>query len=497
MNWRILTLLFATEVTTEIEKFKELVTLKKLPYSVIVPKDLTEADEMLSTQNIDIIVTDLHFASGAFADWLSLWPHPFILLTYYGEEERAFELLHDEVSNFISRDSQYRHLGALSVMIEKVLNVRESIQRQNAHLQLSEKRYMNLVNSIPDIVYSLDAAGRFVYVNEAVSQLGYAPAELIGKHFSTLLHPEDVPRVSRSVVLQEFAGKRTGIEGAPRLFDERRSGKRMTKNLVVRLKPKSPSPYFETSAVVYAYGEVASVGLPVPEFQGGDVGTVGIIRDVTHHQQRAESLEKELELKETLLRETYHRIKNNLQIVSSLLNLHAGELQEGQSKDMFYTAMNQIQSIALLYEQLYTTDSFDKIESRSFVRDLVDLIFQNHEVSQENISAEIVCDQVYLPYQQAMPLALIIVEVLSQSLKFAPLRSKGFIAIRLQTGNENLIDFEIKDEMKGLPSSECFELSDFSKTVVEALCQQLKGTCTWNIDGGSHFSLRIPLFFDK
>ena len=102
---------------------------------------------------------------------------------------------------------------------------------------MSEHQYLNLLQAIPDIVYMLDAEGRFVYINDAIRILGYEPSDLIGKHFSRIIHPDDVPRVSRVEALRPLQGVATGDENAPKLFDERRSGKRMTRNLELRLRP--------------------------------------------------------------------------------------------------------------------------------------------------------------------------------------------------------------------------------------------------------------------
>jgi PAS domain S-box-containing protein len=113
---------------------------------------------------------------------------------------------------------------------------RESVDRQNAHLQITERQYMNLLQAIPDIVYSLDEEGRFTYLNDAAKSLGLEPGQFIGKHFTELIEPEDVGKVSRHIFLPEFKGKTMGAELAPKLFDERRTGQRMTRNLELRLR---------------------------------------------------------------------------------------------------------------------------------------------------------------------------------------------------------------------------------------------------------------------
>ena len=494
-----ITILFATAFKEEQTQFLEYVHLKNLKYTLLIPADLKEADEMLSKNDLDIIITDIHFASGAFADWLSLWPHPAIFLAYYGEESKVVDLIRDESSSFLMRDSQFRHLGSLPAMISKVLSVSESIHRQNAHLQLSEKRYMNLINSLPDIVYTLDGAGRFVYVNEAITQLGYTPTELIGKHFSTILHEDDIPRVSRNIVLKELKGTKTGQEGSPRLFDERRTGKRMTKNLVIRLKQKKPSPYFETSAVVFSFGEVASVGIALPEFEGGSQGTVGIIRDISYHQNREEQLKRELSVKEYLLKESYHRIKNNLQLVSSLLHLYLGDLEDPDAKVILYNVQNHIESISLVHEQLLASEIYEHIETRSFIHNLVEQLLQTYEIDKSRFPVDIVCDTFLIDSQQAISLALVIVEVLSMSLYHAFGHDTGALLVRLERKSDETIILEIADSAPVFTDNPLvsFRKNSMGETVIDALCQQLQGRYTWEKKSESRFILTFKINFDK
>jgi PAS domain S-box-containing protein len=101
------------------------------------------------------------------------------------------------------------------------------------------REYNEILDVLPDIIYKIDPEGYFVFLSKSIEVLGYSPEDLIGKHFSVIVHPEDLPYVSRKAVLPKFKGKMTGGENAPKLFDERRTGGRVTKNLVVRLLPKT------------------------------------------------------------------------------------------------------------------------------------------------------------------------------------------------------------------------------------------------------------------
>jgi PAS domain S-box-containing protein len=162
-----------------------------------------------------------------------------------------------------------------------------------------ERRYRALIEVIPDIVYRLDLRGNFTYINGCIRNLGYEPADLFGKHFSTIIHPDDVKAVSRTVVVDKLKGQKTGDEGAPKLFDERRSGKRMTKWLEVRLIPKGWSPESNGSSCVIgalnSVGEVSATGIYTASEQPKNrkfLATVGIIRDITERKVREEERKK-------------------------------------------------------------------------------------------------------------------------------------------------------------------------------------------------------------
>ena len=168
-------------------------------------------------------------------------------------------------------------------------------------VQAGEKieEYARMLDAIPDVVYKMDADGHFLYVNRSVRNIGYEPEELIGKHFSTIIHPDDVVSVSRKTVLEKYRGRVTGDKNAPKLFDERRTGNRATKNLAVRLIAKNghrpqDSRIGRDSKEIYA--EVMANGQYDTETARKEktlLGTVGTIRDMESSQQAHQMMPSE------------------------------------------------------------------------------------------------------------------------------------------------------------------------------------------------------------
>ncbi|MBD3422528.1 MAG: PAS domain S-box protein [Chitinivibrionales bacterium] len=176
-------------------------------------------------------------------------------------------------------------------------------------LRQSERLYKTLANTIPDIIYLIDDEGYFLYLNDAVEDLGYKKEELLGNHFSTIIFPSDYRDVSRSEVLPKYAGQTTGDEKAPKLFDERRSGGRRTRELEVRVM-RNVTHYTSTDELV-VYSLVSSSGYySSQEMKDGAVflGTLGVMRDISHRKQT-----------ENALRESEERFREMAELLPTII----------------------------------------------------------------------------------------------------------------------------------------------------------------------------------
>ncbi len=255
---------------------------------------VADALSALVAAPFDLVLSDVKLPDGGAADIAIRYPIVSCVAVGTGDDADA---LNDAMSNgvidYLLREADWtRDLGAY---IHRIWRIRRRLATELGHVA---KRYEDLVDAIPDIVYELNPDGHFTFVNQSVKSLGYNPADLVGKHFSTLLFEEDVPHVSRDHLLPFYLKNKTGARNAPKLFDERRGVDRKTENLEIRLKRKQGSGAARSGdmiATVISYGEIASAGayrslgnLKEKVF----VGTVGIIRDITLRRKSEDMLRK-------------------------------------------------------------------------------------------------------------------------------------------------------------------------------------------------------------
>lgn len=481
--------LFAIADQKEQDAFREIVKQRNLPYILLFPKTIHNVEELLGAYDVDIIITDIHFQNGGFADWLILWPQPFILVFNYADRHMIDEMVHNENSDFILRDEAGRYLEMIPHRIRKILNYDESIQRHNKHLQATERRYLDLVQSLPDIIYSLDDEGNFNFINESIKSIGYEPFELLGKHFSSILDPEDVPTVSREYVLPSLSGVITGDEAAPKLFDERRTGERKTSGLEVKILP---GPHISESShklvgSITAYGEVSAVGFSDKNLPDG-YGSVGIIRDITSRKQHEQLLEKSLAEKEVLLKEIHHRVKNNLQVISSLLSLQSNYFENENDYRLYQDTQMQVQSMALVHEQLYQSDDISSIDMSIYLHHLCDALFDIYHYGKQ-IKYHVDAREIFLEPDIATPLALLTAELVSNSLKHAfPEDREGKIMIHLEEHEQFHYKLTVEDNGVGFTHDEQ-DKNGLGMILIKSLTEQLHGTLTKSGNSGTSFCI--------
>jgi two-component sensor histidine kinase len=181
--------------------------------------------------------------------------------------------------------------------------------------------------------------------------------------------------------------------------------------------------------------------------------------------------------KEVLLKEVHHRVKNNLQIVTSLLNLQSHSINDPTTKDIFDVSLNRIKSMAAVHEMLYKSSDFSRIEYQSYLRTLVSGLVNSIKGENSEITIKLDAGQLNLNIDTSIPLGLLITELVTNSLKHG-IKRDGEIYVYLTRQPDNSLELKIGDNGIGLPDNFSLEDSDtLGLQLVQSLIEQLSGSC--------------------
>lgn len=216
---------------------------------------------------------------------------------------------------------------------------------------------------------------------------------------------------------------------------------------------------------------------------------VSIYNDVTEQEMAKEKIKKSLQEKETLLKEIHHRVKNNMQIISSLLSLQSEYLDENVA-NILKGSQNRVRSMALVHEKLYHSPSLSRIDMGDYIQSLVSDLFYQHMAYNLPIKSVIEVDDINFNVETAIPCGLIITELVSNSLKYAfPKGIKGEICVSLKS-KADVYELIIKDNGVGLPEDLDFEkLTSLGLQLVYNLSNQLDGDINLDKNRGTKFTI--------
>jgi PAS domain S-box-containing protein len=218
-----------------------------------------------------------------------------------------------------------------------------------------------------------------------------------------------------------------------------------------------------------------------------------ITEDITQRKISEEKIKASLIEKEILLKEVHHRVKNNMQVISSMLNLQSNYIKDTKALSLFKDSQNRVKSMALIHEKLYQSKNFDQIDFEQYITVLINYLFRSFNVAGNQIKTQIDSEAVMLDITKAIPCGLILNELVSNSLKHAfPNNREGNIHLEFKKVNSN---FEIRyeDDGIGLPPDFDFRNTDsLGMQIVNALVKQLHGDITFVVDQGTEFRLKFP-----
>jgi PAS domain S-box-containing protein len=228
--------------------------------------------------------------------------------------------------------------------------------------------------------------------------------------------------------------------------------------------------------------------------QSGEVYRVaGVADDVTERKQALEQITASLQEKEVLLKEIHHRVKNNMQVITSLLSLQSKTITDKHSLSVFQDSQNRVKSMALIHETLYQSKDLSRINFGEYLEKLVAHVSRSYRIRPEAVKINIDVDQVSLPIDIAVPCGLIINELAANSLKYAfPANMRGEIKITFGR-SDALYVLHVSDTGVGLPADFDPEKGkSLGMKLVRMLTSQLSGELQFRNGKGTTFEIRFP-----
>jgi PAS domain S-box-containing protein len=355
------------------------------------------------------------------------------------------------------------HLRVLAEQRER--SVREAVER-------SEARFRLLVEAIQDhAVFMLDADGVIATWNAGAERInGYTADEILGHRIDAFYIPQDVAAGhAQQVLARARADGRYEEEG----WRVRKDGSR-----------------FWASVVVTTMRDA-----------GGRIeGFAKVTRDITDRRRHAEELQasqvqlaQHLKERDVLLQEIHHRVKNNLQVISSLINMQVRQLATGASRDALEECQTRVQAIALIHEKLYQSNNYAEIQFADYARSLAANVFHMLRIARRDIALDVAIDPIPLSIKRAIPCGLIINELITNALKHAfPGSRGGTVRVALaRTGGQ--LRLEVADDGVGFPDGWDLRTSaSLGLRLVTMLTRQLGGEFAVERHRGARFQVTIP-----
>lgn len=213
--------------------------------------------------------------------------------------------------------------------------------------------------------------------------------------------------------------------------------------------------------------------------------------EITERVRKEAQIKTSLEEKEALLREIHHRVKNNLQVISSLLNLQSSLVADPQALEVFQESQHRIRSMAFVHEKLYQSESLARIDFTEYVRTLTTYLFSSYGDRAQHITLAIQAEDVSLGIDTAIPCGLILNELVSNALKHAfPDGREGEVWIDIRADDAQRMTLTVSDNGVGLSESlDLHNTTSLGLQLVNTLVRQLDGTMEIHGRGGAEFKI--------
>ncbi len=227
---------------------------------------------------------------------------------------------------------------------------------------------------------------------------------------------------------------------------------------------------------------------------GKPLRSFGTVQDITAIVSAEKRLRVALDEKEVLLKEVHHRVKNNLQVISSILSLQGGYIENEEFKGVFSECQDRIKSMALIHERLYSSGDFVCINLAEYIKLLTTALFRSYKSGAAHVELKLVVPDYRVDMDTSMQLGLIINELCSNALKHAfNGRGHGELRVEFMPGTDGFCTLVVSDNGVGLPEGfDVMEGHSMGLQLISSMVTQMGGVIEVRGDGGARFALRFP-----
>jgi PAS domain S-box-containing protein len=388
--------------------------------------------------------------------------------------------------------------------------VEDITERKKVDEELRALKNFNegIVQTMTEGIAIDDEKGYFTFINpEAARILGYAPGELVGKHWTTVVPPDQQPIVYEvnqrrmrgegskyELVLVKKNGERVAVlESGNARFEEGR----FVGTLVV-FTDITGRKRMEEELENNRQNLEEIVRQRTSELEDARIAALNLMQDANIQQHMTE---KTLLEKETLLQEVHHRVKNNLQVISSLIDMQRAGIKDLDTRQVLLDSQARIRAMAIIHEKLYQSRELGRINVEAYVRVLIDYLADIYREQAKNIAIEIQVDDLSMDIDTAIPCGLIINEVASNAFKYAftpEWSGNREVRLEIHEREESTLSLEFSDNGGGIPDTlEIAATSTLGLRLVTMLVRQLRGTLELNRHGGTSFLITFPYAKNK
>lgn len=372
---------------------------------------------------------------------------------------KSGELIWVKISGAHLQNNAGEVVGSLGTITD-ISSIRKAYENQKA----SEERFASFMNNIPAAAWIKDSKGRFLFINKNYSErFGLAPDMVMGKTVHEVLPQHSI---STSVELDKKVIEKGNKEEL----------------IEFNATPNGEKHHWLVSR------------FPIPSADKKENNLGGIAFNISTLIETQFQLEKSLREKEVLLREIHHRVKNNLQIISSLLNLQNKAVSDTFSSKALIESQNRVRSMALIHEKLYQSASLDLIDFGDYAKSICNYLYKTYVVDSGKIKLQLEADNIRIDVETAMPMGLILTELFSNALKYAFAgKETGNVNISLRFDGDWLVMI-VADDGIGMPTGFDIKKTDsLGLQLVESLIEQVQGQLEFDSKNGTRFIVVVPV----